>query len=413
MKNHILLALGAVLLLPVCAFAAPRGTQVRDQSGARRARLDIALCVDSTGSMGDEIEVVKDRLREMVKRIASGKPAPDVRFGLVTYRDRGDEYVTKKWDFSRDVESVRGAISTLVADGGGDGPESVNEALHVTIEELSWDTAPGVERMVFLIGDAPPHFYADDYSWREEIKAALTRRISINTIGCSGLDDYGGDEGGSAKAIWQEMANRTEGRFDYLAYFSTEGDAKKGKAILTEGRARFEVTPQFRARWREGGARLVALGGAKRIGDGSTTSGENNLDFVLARDAQTAAQRGGTAYAGDVARPIRGRTLSRGGDEAARQNLSLVIANTSDWKNFWNTHAPGAPVPLVDFSREVVVVVAQNGASVVEVTGAQRIGAQTLVSFHVTQTPRENIKSAFHIVALPKTPTQIRVARLD
>ena len=416
---------GALLLWPISVGASPardqssprdqgtRGEAVRSQSGQRRARLDIAICLDSTGSMGDEIEVVKTRLREMVTRIASGSPRPDVRFGIVTYRDRGDEYVTKKWDFSRDVDATREHLATIVAAGGGDGPESVNEALHVAVEELGWDTSPGVERMIFLIGDAPPHFYPDDYSWREEIKAALTRRISINTIGCSGIDDYGGGEGGSAKAIWQEIARRTEGRFDYLAYFSPESAGKEASAILTEGRQKYQVSPAFRDRWREGGARLVALGGAKALGGAGTTSGENNLDFVLARDAQTAAQRFGTNYGVSVAHPIQGTTLSRGGDGAKRQSAARVIHTNQEWRAFWNIHAPSTPLPKVNFSRSVVVAVVQSGASVVEVTGAQRIGKQMLVSYRISQQARAGIGSAFHIVAIPRSVADVRVAMLD
>jgi len=424
MKLQLLLV-GAVLFSLCGANASPahdpsssrgqgtRGDAVRTPSGARRARLDIAICLDSTGSMGDEIEVVKTRLREMVSRIASGSPRPDVRFGIVTYRDRGDEYITKKWDFSRDVDATREHLATIVAAGGGDGPESVNEALHVAIEELSWDTSPGVERMVFLIGDAPPHFYPDDYSWREEIKAALTRRISINTIGCSGIDDYGGDEGGSAKAIWQEIARRTEGRFDYLAYFEPQSKGADSPAILTEGRQKYQVSPAFRDRWREGGARLVALGGAKLLGSAGTTSGENNLDYVLARDAQTAAQRFGTNYGVAVAHPIQGDTISRGGDSAKRQNTARVIRTSDEWRAFWQTHAPETPLPKVDFSRSVVIAVVQNGASVVEITGAQRIGNQMLVSYRTSEKTRAGIGSAFHIVTLPRSVPDVRVAKLD
>jgi hypothetical protein len=389
----------------------PSAEKIRDSDGTRKVRIDIAICLDSTGSMGDEIDVVKSKLRDMVTRISSGSPKPDVRFGIVTYRDRGDEYVTKKWNFSRDMEKVRNDIATIQADGGGDGPESVNEGLHVAVEELDWDTAPGVERLIYLIGDAPPHFYADDYAWRDEVKAALTRRISIHTVGCSGINDYGADDGGSALTVWQEMARRTEGRFDYLSYFNEEG----GKTYLTEGPKRFEVAKAYRNQWKEGGARLVALGGAKYIGPGGSVSGENNLDHVLAAGAQNAAQKSGTTYSSDVSKPILGRTIARGGDRAARKTATYVLTSEAQWQEFWKVHDPRHGAPKIDFSKEIVVAVAQNGASVAEVTAAARIGEQTLVSFRQNGKASHDVKSAYHIVALPRkaATADVRVAKLD
>ena len=59
-------------------------------------RIDVVFLLDATGSMGDEIAVIKEKMREMISAIALGEPSPDVRFGIVAYRDRGDEYVTRR-----------------------------------------------------------------------------------------------------------------------------------------------------------------------------------------------------------------------------------------------------------------------------------------------------------------------------
>src|SRR5690606_27259016 len=58
---------------------------------AQGPRIDVVFAIDATGSMADEIDVVKEHVRSMMGRIRSGQPAPVVRFGLVAYRDHGDE----------------------------------------------------------------------------------------------------------------------------------------------------------------------------------------------------------------------------------------------------------------------------------------------------------------------------------
>ena len=83
-------------------------------------RIDVVFLLDTTGSMGDEIAVVKEKIKEMIVAILLGEPTPDVRFGIVAYRDRGDFYVTKVFDLTRDADRVAGDLSELEADGGGE-----------------------------------------------------------------------------------------------------------------------------------------------------------------------------------------------------------------------------------------------------------------------------------------------------
>jgi Mg-chelatase subunit ChlD len=67
-------------------------------------------------------------------------------------------YVTRVWPFTSDIPSVKRAINSLSALGGGDVPEAVADALHQLLQ-LNWDEAsrPHAVRMAVLIGDAPPH----------------------------------------------------------------------------------------------------------------------------------------------------------------------------------------------------------------------------------------------------------------
>jgi hypothetical protein len=58
----------------------------------------------------------------------TGRPTPQLKIGLVAYRDRGDEYITKIVPLTDDLDAIHAQLKTFVAVGGGDTPESVNQA---------------------------------------------------------------------------------------------------------------------------------------------------------------------------------------------------------------------------------------------------------------------------------------------
>ncbi len=182
-----------------------------DRSNSRRVPLDVLFLLDSTGSMADEIDQVKDTLLSISERIHNLPSRPDLRFGMVTYRDRGDDYVTLTFDFDRDVQQFLNTIQGVHADGGGDYPESVNEALHEAVHGPSWRLGDAI-RLVFMIADAPPHLdYSQDNDYAEEMIEAHRRGIKIFTIASSGLDDQG-------EYVFRQISQHTMGRFIFIVY---------------------------------------------------------------------------------------------------------------------------------------------------------------------------------------------------
>jgi hypothetical protein len=107
--------------------------------------------------MGGLIEGAKRKIWSIATVIADANPDADIRMGLVAYRDIGEEYVTKTFDLTTDIQDLYANLLELKARGGGDWPVSVNEALEVAVNKLRWTPAGDVRRIVFLVGDAPPH----------------------------------------------------------------------------------------------------------------------------------------------------------------------------------------------------------------------------------------------------------------
>lgn len=174
------------------------------------ADLDVVFVLDTTGSMSGEIREVQERVRQLGASLAAAREGEHLRYGIVAYRDRGDDYITKEFDLSSDVGAAAAFLSELRADGGGDGPESVVAAIAAALQKISWNLSDHVERQIFLIGDAPPHLdYADEPTPDELIAEARRARIVINSIGCRSLPPNG-------VTFFRMLAYSTEGSYQHI-----------------------------------------------------------------------------------------------------------------------------------------------------------------------------------------------------
>lgn len=172
--------------VPVAVSAEDAGAAVAQPlQGGARPKIDLVFALDTTGSMGGLIAGAKAKIWEIARLAQSGKPAPEVRVGLVAFRDVGDEYVTKVLPLTADLDKVYSTLTELTAAGGGDGPEHVLRALRDAIEEMPWSEDKRVVKLVYLVGDAPPHFdYQDGITQSSVLAAAAQRSVRISAIRC-------------------------------------------------------------------------------------------------------------------------------------------------------------------------------------------------------------------------------------
>jgi len=175
-----------------------------------RAPLDVAFIIDTTGSMSDEIERLRQTLEAIHYQVTQMTPKPDVRFAMVLYRDRGDKYVTKAAPFTGDIEHFARQLKSVAAAGGGDDPEDINEALRVAAKDLNW--RPGATKLAFLLGDAPPHLdYGQQFTYLDFMRDSAERGIKVTAIGASGLDNRG-------EYVFRQLSQYTMGLFVFLTY---------------------------------------------------------------------------------------------------------------------------------------------------------------------------------------------------
>src|SRR5215213_5486265 len=88
-----------------------------------KPKVEVVFCLDTTGSMGGLIDGAKAKIWAVCNQIAGGKPTPNLKVGLVAYRDRGDAYITKVSDLTGDLDSIHAELKKFTANGGGDAPE--------------------------------------------------------------------------------------------------------------------------------------------------------------------------------------------------------------------------------------------------------------------------------------------------
>jgi len=174
-------------------------------------KLDVMFLIDSTGSMADEIAQWQENILAISTQIDALPGNVDVRYGLVTYRDRTDEYVTRVYDFTDDVRQFQTNLNTVEAGGGGDYPESLNQGLEESLNVVSWRGSDTV-KLVFLVADAPPQLnYRDDVNYTLSMQEALGRGIKIHPIASSGLQPEG-------EYILRQIGQYTMGHFIFLTY---------------------------------------------------------------------------------------------------------------------------------------------------------------------------------------------------
>jgi hypothetical protein len=182
------------------------GLPVADPTRNDRPVVEAVFVLDTTGSMSGLIQAAKEKIWSIATTMAAAQPAPEIRLGLVAYRDRGDAYVTRVVDLSSDLDSVYATLMDLQAQGGGDGPESVNEALHDAVGRISWSQGDKAYRVVFLVGDAPPHMdYPDDVKYPQTLAAAREKGIVVNAVQCGSLAE--------TTRQWERVAALGQGRY--------------------------------------------------------------------------------------------------------------------------------------------------------------------------------------------------------
>ena len=193
--------------LAAFAVAGRRFVRQRRSRPAAKPIVEVAFVLDTTGSMGPLIEGAKRKIWSIATAIVDANPDAEIRMGLVAYRDIGDEYVTKTFNLTTDIQDLYANLLELRARGGGDWPESVNEALRgrrdqarpgrkarTSAASCSWSAT---RRRTWTTRRTP--------NIRRCMRMARERDIIVNAVQAGGARD--------TERVWREIAQRGDGRY--------------------------------------------------------------------------------------------------------------------------------------------------------------------------------------------------------
>jgi len=168
--------------------------------------LDLAFVVDTTGSMADELQWLSKELNSIVRQAKRAAPGVDVRYGLIVYRDHGDEYVLRNYGFTTSQGEMQKWLRAQNAGGGGDYPEAAADALAAGAA-LNWRRGKG-ERLMFHIADAPPHD-RDAKAYLTAARRAAAQDVQVFGLGASGV-------GAESEFLMRQAAVLSNGRYLFL-----------------------------------------------------------------------------------------------------------------------------------------------------------------------------------------------------
>jgi hypothetical protein len=199
-------------------FSAQELDSARDaanRQGTAHTDLDVQLVLDTTGSMGDELAYLQSEFDAIAKQLRSRFPNVTPRWSLVVYRDHGDEYLTRTFDFTTDTQKFRNDLGAQSAAGGGDTPEAVVEGLGAGMKQ-TWRTTNDVAKIAFWVADAPAH-PGEGKALAAVLRNAKQKGVRIYPIASSDTDDV-------AEYQMRSAAQLTGGRYMFLTNDSGIGN---------------------------------------------------------------------------------------------------------------------------------------------------------------------------------------------
>jgi hypothetical protein len=189
------------ILLTVLALGAAHAAEPE----ARRT-IDLAICLDTSGSMQGLIDSARQRIWSIVNDLALAKPLPRLRVALLSYGNDGHAadkgWVSVETDFTEDLDLVSQRLFAYTTNGG---TELVGRVLKASLDQLSWQEDKGALRLIVVAGNESADQDAE-VPYRDVCRKAIARGILVNSIYCGPAAD-------EIAPGWKEIALLADGHY--------------------------------------------------------------------------------------------------------------------------------------------------------------------------------------------------------
>lgn len=168
--------------------------------------VELAICLDTSGSMDGLIENAKQKIWAIVNDLALAEPTPLLRVALLTYGNDGHDpergWVMIRSDFTEDLDLISRELFALTTNGG---TELVARVIRTSVNALAWTPGEASLKLIVVAGNESAE-QDTQYAAGDMASAAIARGILVNTIYCGNPMD-------EIAPGWKAVALKADGQF--------------------------------------------------------------------------------------------------------------------------------------------------------------------------------------------------------
>lgn len=198
-----LFAAAALAQAPPSPPASAAGTSA---VGVAAPAVDLAICLDISGSMNGLIHAARQNLWAVVNQLAAVKPTPKLRVALLTYGCNGHPpasgWVKVESGLTDDLDLISKLLFAQTTNGG---EEYVARVVQTALEQLQWSAERATLKILFVCGNEGAD-QDKQVDFRATSKAAIARGVIVNSIYC-------GNPADALAPLWREVATLADGQF--------------------------------------------------------------------------------------------------------------------------------------------------------------------------------------------------------
>ena len=171
-----------------------------------RPHVDLAICLDISGSMDGLIDSDKARLWSIVNDLATAKPVPELRVALLTYGcdayDPASGWVVVDSGLTEDLDLISQKLFALKTNGG---TELVGRVVDKAARTLAWSSDSNALKVIVVAGNEGAD-QDTEIKYQVASKTAIERGILVNSIFCGAPTD-------PIAVAWGDVARLADGKF--------------------------------------------------------------------------------------------------------------------------------------------------------------------------------------------------------
>ena len=197
---------GAALASTVPADLSRAGSDAGERHEVQRPTVNLAICLDTSGSMDGLIDATRRSIWGVVNDLALAKPTPDFRIAFLTFGNDGHDEATGWVKIHAPMTDDLDLISqSLFAQSTNGGTELVARVVDRAVNTLDWSNDPAALKIIIVAGNEGAD-QDTEISYRDACRRAIANGIMVNSIYCGSPAD-------AEAQAWREVSMLADGSF--------------------------------------------------------------------------------------------------------------------------------------------------------------------------------------------------------